>query len=156
MKSKKSWREKLEKPEKPRIETAPEKWAKKYGGYKMLIPTPKLIDKTVRLIPKGKLAAVSQIRSYIAKKFDADFACPLTTGIFLRIVAEAAEEEKRAGKTNITPYWRVIYDDGTLNPKFPGGTDNLKTLLEREGFKIVPKGKKKLKVEDFEKYLFEF
>ena len=42
----------------------------------------------------------------LAHWHNADVTCPLVTGIFLRIVAEAAEEERLAGKSAITPYWR--------------------------------------------------
>ncbi len=49
--------------------------------------------------------------------------CPLTTGIFLRIAAEAAGEDDGSGKTRITPYWRVVKDDDSLNPEFPGGME---------------------------------
>jgi hypothetical protein len=41
---------------------------------------------------------------------------------------------------------------GFLNPKYPGGQEAQKKLLEKESFKIVQKGKN-YKVEDFEQYL---
>jgi len=58
------------------------------------------------------------------------------------------------GKKRITPYWRVVKDDGSLNPKFPGGVKAQTVRLKKEGHKIVPgKGKKPPKVRDFEKSL---
>lgn len=57
---------------------------------------------------------------------------PMTTGIFLRIIAEAAEEE-RPMKSEITPYWRVLKSDGSINVKFPGGIESQIKFLEKEG-----------------------
>ena len=154
-KAKSTWREKFKRPQEPQVKPAPEKWSEKFGK-KMLIPTPALVDETVRKVGKGKLVTLGQIRTRLAKKFNADFTCPLTTGIFLRIVAEVAEEDKAGGKKRVAPYWRVLKDDGTLNPKFPGGDSAQANYLRQEGFSIVKKGKTKLKVKDFESYLVDF
>ncbi len=147
------WQEKMKKPAQPEIKKAPEKWIERYGGDKMLIPTPRMIESAVKKIPQGNLTTVGLIRQYLAHEQGADFTCPLTTGIFLRIVAEAAEEARHEGKKNIAPYWRVIKDDGTLNPKFPGGLSLQSGYLSEEGFKIIPKGKNNLMVQDFKQYL---
>ncbi len=145
-----TWREKLEKKQSPEIKQAPEIWAKKHGGYKMLIPTPMLVDRMMRKIPEGRLATIGSIRNALAKEFGADFTCPLTTGIFARIAAETAEEDRANGRKDITPYWRLIKDDGTLNPKFPGGQEGMAKRLQKEGFELVKKGRTKLMVKDFE------
>ncbi len=153
-KSSKCWREKLEKAIKPKIVEIPDKWAAKIGHGKMLVPSPLLIDKTIRKIPKGKLATVNILRDRLANVFQADMACPLTTGIFLNIAANTAEEDKLKGKKHITPYWRVLKSNGTLNEKFPGGTKLQSSYLQAEGFEIIKeKGKNKLHVKDFEKKL---
>jgi hypothetical protein len=47
----------------------------------------------------------------------------MATGIFVRIASEAAEADAVSGKTRITLYWRVVKEDGSLNPKFPGGAE---------------------------------
>ena len=78
----------------------------------------------------------------LAEAAQADSACPFSTGLFIRMVAEAAEEDRRAGKTRITPYWRTIKDDGGLNEKFPGGVRAQAARLRKEGFTVQPgKGK---------------
>ena len=65
----------------------------------------------------------------------------------LTVVAEAAEEDRQAGKKRITPYWRTIKDDGKLNEKFPGGVRAQAAKLRQEGFTIQPgKGKQPPKV----------
>ena len=107
------------------------------GRGKMLIPRPIDVDALMREVEKGKLATVDQIRARLAKDCLADFTCPLTTGIFLRISAEAAEEDLRRGEKQITPYWRVIKADGSLNEKFPGGIAAHAAYLKQEGHTIT-------------------
>ena len=151
-----SWREKLERMKEPKIVDIPPKMQKRFGKGKMLIPKPLDIDALIRKVPKGKLITQSQIREKLAKDFKVDATCPLTTGIFIRIIAEAAEEDLRNGKKSVTPYWRVIKKDGSLNPKFPGGVEAQAKRLEAEGHVIeFSRSDKPKKVKNFEKYLVE-
>jgi alkylated DNA nucleotide flippase Atl1 len=145
------WREKLEKPQRPKIVKIPPSMAR-FGKGTMLIPTPKLVDGLLRQVPKGKLVTVGEIRKRLANDFAADVTCPLTTGIFVRIVAEAAEEDGANGRQRITPYWRVVKDNGGLNPKFPGGEQLQARYLRGEGLSVAHKGKRTV-VKDFEKRL---
>jgi len=120
----------------------------------MLIPKPLDVDALVRRIQRGKLATVDQIRERLARDFGADLTCPLTTGIFLRIAAEAAEEDATRGERDITPYWRVIKSDGSLNEKLPGGVEAQAHRLREEGHTVQPgKGKKPPHVGEFERSL---
>jgi len=152
MKSRTTWREKLEKPQQPRVVKVPPKMSR-FGKGMMLIPTPKLVDSLIRRVPKGKLVTVSELRRKLAADFAVDVTCPLTTGIFVRIAAEAAEEDRMNGRKRISGYWRVIKDDGSLNPKFPGGVAQQSRYLNREGLAIVRNGKKPPKVKEFERRL---
>lgn len=150
---KKSWKDKLEKAEGlPKVVDVPEKMQKRLGKGKMLIPHPKEVDNLVKRVGWGKLATQDQIRNKLAEQHRADVTCPITTGIFMRIVAEAAEEDFRSGKEEVTPYWRVVGKDGSLNPKFPGGVEAQAARLEREGHVIEWKRSKAF-VKDFEKHL---
>jgi hypothetical protein len=58
----------------------------------------------------------------------------VTTGIFLRIVAEANYEKLGQGKTpeEITPFWRVIAPDSALARKLSFGPEFLQTQIDRE------------------------
>jgi len=155
----KSWHEKLEKPVKglPKVVEVPASWEKRMGGRKILVPTPLMADEVIRTVKKGKLITTGQIRAVLAKKSDADSTCPMTLGIFLRIISEAAEEDRLNGKNRITQYWRVVKDDGSLNPKYPGGVEAQAARLKEEGHKITPgNGKKPPKVKDFDKALMVF
>jgi hypothetical protein len=121
---------------------------------RVLIPTPKEVDAVIRRIGKGRLITSDQIREHLAKNHDTDLTCPLVTGIFVRMVAEAAEEERMDGIGDIAPWWRVIKGDGSLNPKLPGGVEAQAACLHEEGHSIEPsRGKKPPKVRNFEKAL---
>ena len=152
--SRTKWREKLENPEHSKIVEIPSFWSKRLGTGVMLIPKPLDVDALIRKTKKGKLVTVSEIRSRLARDNKVEVACPLTTGIFIRIAAETAEEDRKNGRKQITPYWRVIRDDGSLNEKFPGGVEEQSRRLKSEGHSIMPaRGKKPPKVKDFEHLL---
>ena len=57
---------------------------------------------------------------------------------------------------NQTPYWRTLKANGELNPKYPGGMEAQKEMLEKEGHTIVQKGRTNIKyyVKDYEQALF--
>jgi hypothetical protein len=119
----------------------------------MLIPRPLDVDALIRTIPRGKLVTVNQLRSRLAAEHHADVTCPLTTGIFIRIASEAAEEDRKAGKSRVTPYWRVLREGGLLNDKFPGGIPSQAAKLKLEGHLIEAKGRTARRVRDFERRL---
>jgi hypothetical protein len=152
----KSAREKLLSKTQREIVNVPPEAISKLGGRTMLIARPLDIEELVFTIPKGKLATMAVLRAKLARDFGAETTCPLTTGIFLRLVAEAAEEDRAAGKTRIAPYWRVIKNDGALNEKFPGGEKVHAKLLAGEGFRIETTGKRKARVTDFEKRIVKW
>ena len=135
--SKTSWRSKLHKPTLPKLIPVPDGMAKRLGHGIMLIPTALEVDAMVRKIARGHVCSVAEIRRRLAHWHNADVTCPLVTGIFLRIVAEAAEEDRKAGKHDITPYWRVVRDNGGLNEKFPAGIEEQARRLKEEGQTIV-------------------
>lgn len=151
------WRQKLEKLQAPKIVPVPAKWQKRFGTGTMLIPNPMQVDALIRLIPPGKLATSDALRERLARDHGADHTCPLVTGIFLRIAAETAEEDKRTGRSEITPYWRVITGDGSLRQRFPGGPAAQARMLRAEGHTILAaKGRGLPKVKDFEQKLVKF
>ena len=87
----------------------------------------------------------------LPRQHGATITCPVTTGIFISIVARAASRDGGDGsKARAAPWWRVLKTGGALNEKYPGGTAAQKKRLAAEGFRIVKKGKSSLMVEDFE------
>ena len=152
-----SWREKLTRQQEAKIVDIPPRMQARFGKGKMLIPKPLDVDALIGRVPEGKLSTVLQLRRVLAKRSKVDVTCPLCTGIFVRISAEAAEEERRAGKKSVTPYWRVISSEGRLNPKFPGGVAQQSRMLSAEGHKVLrAAGKKAPAVADFEGALVRF
>lgn len=124
------------------------------GRGKMLIPRPLDVDALVRRVPPGKLVTVDQIRERLAGDHNADLTCPLCTGIFLRLSAEAAEEDRARGEEEISPYWRVLKTGGGLNDRLPGGVEAQAVRLAEEGHSIEPgKGKKAPRLRGFERCL---
>ena len=151
------WREKLTRQQEAKIVQIPPRVQARFGKGTMVIPKPLDVDALIRRVPKGKMATVLQLREELARRSKVDVACPLCTGIFVRISAEAAEEERRAGKKSITPYWRVISSEGRLNPKYAGGVARQRRMLSAEGHKVLrAAGKKAPTVADFETALVRF
>jgi alkylated DNA nucleotide flippase Atl1 len=137
MKTRKSWREKLEGAHEAKVVAIPPKMQKQLGKGTMLIPKPLDVDALIRKVPRGKLVTLTALREKLARAAGADVTCAMVAGMFVRIVAEAAEEEMRAGKSRVTPWWRVVRDDGRLFEKLPGQAEH----LEGEGHEIQKSGK---------------
>jgi len=149
-----TWREKMEKPQEPRVVNVPPKMQRQFGEGRMLIATPALVDQLMRKPSSGQLVTVNQIRERLAKDFGAESTCPLTTGIFVRIAAEAAEEHRHLGREDTTPYWRTLKADGSLIEKLPGGVAAQARRLQEEGHTIEYRaGKRPPRVKDFENHL---
>lgn len=111
-KSKTSWRAKLHKPMLPKLVPVRDGMARRVGHGMMLIPTALEVDAMIRKIPRGKVSTRAQSRKRPVLWHNADVNMSAGDGIFLRIVTEAAEEDWQAGRPEITPYWRVVRDDG--------------------------------------------
>jgi hypothetical protein len=151
--SRTSWREKLEKPQEARLEDVPPAMQRQLGPGKMLIPRPLDVDALIRTVARGRLVTMKQLRKRLAEQHAADVTCPLTTGIFVRIAAETAQEDLTKGRKRITPYWRVLGEGGRLNQKFPGGAQSQAARLRAEGHLLEPSGKHAACVRDFERKL---
>jgi hypothetical protein len=151
---KKSWREKLADDKGlPKVCEVRAGKGIRAGEGRMVIAAPREVDALMRQVPKGRLVTINELRAALARKHQADFTCPITTGIFSWIAAHAAAEDEAEGKKRITPYWRTLKMGGEVNPKYPGGVFALSKRLRAEGHKVVAKGKRTL-VADFEKKLF--
>lgn len=166
MLKKKNWSEKLKDSKGlPKVEKITPKMSQRWGIGTVVIPAPIEVDAMMKKVPKGKLITINEIRQALAKKHKATISCPLTTGIFAWVAANAAEEQRQQSKKNtrlpaskrsnggqVTPYWRTLKTEGIINEKYPGGAQVQKKLLVKEGHKVVQKGKK-FRVVDYEKSL---
>jgi hypothetical protein len=154
MSRRKTWREKLaDDKDLPKVVPITGKMKARWGRGTVAIPAPREVDAIMKRVPRGKVITINEIRAIVAQEHGATIGCPICTGIFAWIAAHAADEAAAEGKTRITAYWRTLKTGGELNPKYPGGTRQLKIQLEAEGHRVVAKGKR-LVVADYEKRLF--
>jgi len=150
-----SWQEKLRDSKGlPKVERITGKMSKRWGTGTVVIPAPMEVDEIMRSVPSGKLITVNLIREKLAKKHGSTIACPITTGIFAWVAANAAEEARAQGRTSTTPYWRTLKSKGELNSKYPGGVKAQAAHLKEEGHIIERRGHKgSLGVKDFQSRL---
>jgi hypothetical protein len=134
MAMKKTWLDKLNETKEPKIKRIDIDFADIPAGSNMLIPTPKIIDIYIQEIGVGKRIDTKTLRKDLALAHNADYTCPVTTGIFLRIVAEANYEKLQQGKNveEITPFWRVIEPNSVLAKKLTFRQDFLLQQIEKE------------------------
>lgn len=123
-------------------------------GDRCVLVNPREVEEIMKTVPKGKLITIREICMKLAKKYNVEACCTLTTGIFIMTAANAAQETIKEERESINPYWRTLKADGLLNEKYPGGVEAHKKLLEREGHKIIRKGKKYF-VENYQNHLVQ-
>ncbi len=133
--AKKTWLQKFNVDRQPGIETTNKKFADIPEGSKMLIATPKVVDDYVRQIPKAHHTSLQQMRKDLALEFGAEYTCPITAGIFLRIVSELAYEQYQYGTPlkKITPFWRMIDKKAPLAKKLSFGYEFVAEQRKKEG-----------------------
>lgn len=150
----KSWREKLaDSKDLPKTGTVSGKLTARWGTGTFVVPAPMEVDALMKQVPKGRVVTINDLRATLAGKHQVNFACPITTGIFSWIAANAAAEAEAAGAKRVTPYWRTLKAGGEINPKYPGGAAASAERLRAEGHSVIQKGKRLL-VEDYEKAVY--
>ncbi len=134
MAKKKTWLDKLNESKQPYIVKLEKAFAGIPAESNLLIPSPKLIDEYIQHLGYGKQIDSKTMRNDLALEHNADNTCPVTTGIFLRIVAEANYEKLQQGQSIevISPFWRVIEPNSTLAKKLTFGQEFLKQRIAEE------------------------
>ena len=128
----KSWKEKLNIDRSFVVKRLDKNFSDMKVGENMLIATPKIIDQYIKQIPKGININIKTLRNDLALTYNADTTCPVTTGIFLRIVSEAAYEDLLNGEKNITPFWRVVDHESKTASKLACGINFIKKRRSEE------------------------
>lgn len=130
----KTWVEKLNPDAVPEVKRISSDFADIKAGETMLIATPLIVKDYIQQLTKGHETTLAQMRKDLAAIYHADKTCPVTSGIFLRIVAEAAWEEYQAGKPlrNITPFWRILTEKSPTAKKLSFGTEFLVQQRQKE------------------------
>ena len=125
----------------PRIVVLTEPKGNAYPPGRMLIASPDTIAAIVQRIPRGQVLRLGDLRAALAAAHDANYTCPMTTGIFLRMLAEDVD---RAGTGDDMPWWRVVRDNGALLDKLPGGAAGQQQRLERDGITVPTSNRKRV------------
>ena len=131
---KKTWTEKLDPKFEAKIVQLDRDFAGIPAGGDMFVPTPRIVEAYIRKIPKGVSVTPPTLRKDLASEYKAEGTCPITVGIFLRIIAEAAYEQYQAGKAHkdIAPFWRVIDMKSPTAKKLSFGTEFLAQQRAKE------------------------
>jgi hypothetical protein len=125
------WEAKLRPDAEPKVVDDPRQ------GGRMLVATPLVVAAEVARIHRGAVLTVGELRDRLARHFHADHTCPLSTGIFLAIVAGAVSEDLRRGRKPRWPIWRVVSDDGSLHPNWPLDARWRASKLREEGQRVM-------------------
>lgn len=133
----KTWTQKLQSAKKPVVKRLDFPFAGIPAGSNMLISSPKDIENYIKELPFGKAVTIETLRKDLAIAQHADYTCPVTTGIFLRVVAEAAYETYRQTKSpeDVTPFWRVVDPASPLAKKLACGSDFIVRQRKSENIK---------------------
>lgn len=124
-------------------------------GDQIVLVNPSEVVQCMKQVPAGRLVTIGEICKHLAQKYRVKGCCSLTVGsIFIMIAAHAAEQAEAEDQDWQIPYWRTLKADGYLHPKFPGGVESHKRLLEQEGFRVVRVGQGG-RVVDYPRDLFQ-
>ncbi len=106
------------------------KFADLEPGTTVLIPSPADIQREVDELATSETIELTELRNRLASRHGADGACPVMTGMNLRIVAELCLEALDAGvpRGEISPVWNVVSPTSNLASKLPGGPERIEQL----------------------------
>lgn len=105
--------------------------------WSMLISSPEEVESYIAELQPGRTVTLTEMRQELARRHNAPITCPMSTAIFVNIVArayaerESVQTESESKKT--IGWWRVLSSAGKLNPKFPGGVEEQAKRLRAEG-----------------------
>ncbi len=137
MAKRKSWRENMQNGRDPHVVALAKPYAGVPAGARLLISSPEEVAGLLRRVHAGDTLSIAELRTKLARRHGADAACPTSTSIFLRIVAESALEDVADGKPlgTVAPFWRVIDPDSALAKRLSCGPDLIRQqrALEARG-----------------------
>lgn len=95
------------------------------AGSTLYVATPDIVAEYVRQVPPGETRTIIRLRNELARRNRADAACPVSTAIFLRSVAEVALKQLAEGvpRDDVVPFWRVIEADSKIAKRLPVDAD---------------------------------
>lgn len=123
----KTWQQKFEGAPSPEVQVLEKPYAGAPAGARMLISSPAEIEQWISNTKPGAIKSPHELRNSLAATHHADMTCPLTTGIFLRIVAERSLEQSLQ-----IPFWRVIDPKSPLAKKLSCGPNYIERMRLQE------------------------
>lgn len=80
------------------------------AGALLFVGTPAIIRDYIARIPLGQTRSIARLRRDLARAHRCQGMCPVSTAIFLRMLAEVAWDQLQEGATvtDVLPFWRVI------------------------------------------------
>lgn len=133
--AKKTWAEKM-KAKPPHHVVLDKDFAGIPKGAKLHISSPLEIAAELKTIPPGSFMSIQAFRRRLAEKNKCDATCPVSTSIFLRIVAEHTWEEfnSSSSKQDLAPFWRVVESSSPMAKKlnFDSAWIDLQRELEKQ------------------------
>jgi hypothetical protein len=129
------WHKRFKSAKEPHVVTLHANFAGVKAGQTMLISSPGEIAAYVSRIPQGQTATIARLRTDLARRAQADSMCPVTTSIFLKVVAEVGLADIASGKSmsDVAPFWRVIEPGSKLAAKLSCGSDGIEHLRRLDG-----------------------
>jgi hypothetical protein len=113
------WSAKLAKPRNVKRVKLDAPFAGVPAGAMLFVGTPDVVATYIKKIPLGETRTIERMRREIARKNECDAMCPVSTAIFLRMVAEGAWDEIESGEPldAVVPFWRLIEPGSTIAKK---------------------------------------
>ena len=124
------WRKRFGAAKAPHVVILESMFAGVPAGARMLISSPGEIAAYVAAIPRGETRTIARMRSDLARRAEAAAMCPVTTAIYLRVVAECALEDLAGGKdlADVAPFWRVVAPGDKVAAKLSCGPEGIEHL----------------------------
>jgi hypothetical protein len=131
----KSWTDRLNAADAPKLKPSPRTVGDVVEGQMMLVPTARQVDEFMRTIPAGSSMDVKTLRKAMAHRHGAEVTCPVYTGYHLRTVAEAAHEALQRGVpiAEIAPFWRVLDEATPTTERLTFGAEFVRARRQAEG-----------------------
>lgn len=125
-----------------------ERFADLEAGTSVLIPSPQDIEGVIEDLAPAETLTLTELRQQLAQRHGTDGACPVMTGMNLRIVADLAleaidaghdpaeasglvagdEGDSDEGDSEVVPFWKVVEPTSSLASKLPGGPARIRQL----------------------------
>jgi hypothetical protein len=125
------WRKRFGAAKPPHVVMLHSDFAGVKAGNTMLISSPADIANYLSRIPRGETRTIDRLRNELARKAGAQSMCPVTTAIYLKVVAEVALQDLADGKllSEVVPFWRVVLPDSKVAGKLSCGRDHVAHLI---------------------------